>query len=70
MAQWAGLYKTSTAPLKRGKTAPNECPWYDTKQFDSEAPVMQEIWGMRSTRSLSVSLWFGLVAPDKFLSMG
>ena len=28
---------------------PNECPGYDTKQFDVEAPVMLELWGMRST---------------------
>ena len=27
----------------------NECPGYDTKQSDGEVPVMQELWGMRST---------------------
>ena len=31
---------------------PNECPAYDMKQSDGEAPVMPEIWGMRSTPSL------------------
>ena len=25
---------------------PNECPGYDTKQFDGEVPAMQELWGM------------------------
>ncbi len=27
----------------------NECPGYDTKQFDGEVPVMLELWGMRRT---------------------
>ena len=40
------------APLQRGKTPPNECPGYDTKQSDGEVPAMLEIWGMRSTPSL------------------
>ena len=31
---------------------PNECPRYDTKQSDDEAPVMLELWGMQSTPSL------------------
>ena len=31
----------------------NECPDNDTKQWDGEVPVMQEIWGMRSTPSLT-----------------
>ena len=35
-----------------GKTLPNECPGYDTKQSDGEVPVMLELWGMRSTPSL------------------
>ena len=37
-----GLKNTLTASLQRGKTQPphNECPGYDTKQFDGEAPVM------------------------------
>ena len=30
----------------------NEGPGYDTKQSDGEAPIMQELWGMRSTPSL------------------
>ena len=35
-----------------GKTSPlNECPGLDTKQSDSEVPVMLELWGMQSTPS-------------------
>ena len=34
----------------------NECPGYDTKQSDGEVPVMLELWGMRSTPSLTSSL--------------
>ena len=46
---------------------------YDTKQSDSEASVMLELWGMQSTYSLpllSSPLWTGVVASDRFLSMG
>ena len=31
-----GLQNTPTASLQRGKTPPNECPGYDTKQSDGE----------------------------------
>ena len=52
---------------------PNESPAYDTKQYDGEGPVMLELWGMQSTPSLPSlpgSLWPGVVAPDRVLSMG
>ena len=40
--------------LCRGiRPPPNECPGYDTKQSDGEVPAMLELWGMRSTPSLS-----------------
>ena len=58
--------------LHRGKI-PNECPRYDTKQFDAEAPVMLKFWGMRSTPSLPSLpslLRPGVVAPDRVLSKG
>ena len=51
----------------------NECPGYDTKQSDREAPVMLELWGMWSTPLLPSpprSLLPGFVAPDRFLFMG
>ena len=40
--------------------SPNECPEYGTKQSDGEVPVMQELWGIRSTPSLPsllIPLW-------------
>ena len=58
---------------KEIKLHPNECPGYDTKQSDSEVPVMLELWGMQSTSSLPYllgPLWPGVVAPDRVLSMG
>ena len=62
-----GLQNTPTTPLQRGKT-----PGYDTKQFDSEVPLMLELQGMESTPSLSLlpdPLWPGVVAPDRALSI-
>ena len=53
--------------LYRGVSPTNECPRYDTKQFDSEASVMLELWGMWSTPSLSLlpgPLWPRVVEPD------
>ena len=41
--------------LHRGNTYANEGPNYDTKQSDSEVPVILEIWGMRSTSSMPLS---------------
>ena len=55
------------------KTPPNECPWYDTKKYDGEVPVMLELWGTQNTTSLPLLpglLWPGMVAPDRALSMG
>ena len=40
--------------------------WYDTKKSDGDAAVL-EFGGMWSTPSLS--LWSGMVAPDRVLSM-
>ena len=69
-----GLSNTLTASLQRGKTpTPNECPRYDTKLSDGEAPVMLELWGIWSTPSLPSllgPLWPGLVTPDWVLSLG
>ena len=47
--------------------------WYDAKQSDGEVPVMPELWGMRSTPLsllLPGTLWPGMVAPERVLSMG
>ena len=59
--------------LCRGIRPQNECPRYDTKQSDGEAPVILELWGMWSTHSLLSllgSFWPGMVAPDNVPSMG
>ena len=61
--------------LCRGVRPPlhsNECPKYDTKQSDGEAPVILELWGMRSTLSLPLLpslLLSGVIDPDRVLSM-
>ena len=58
--------------MQKGKIPPNECTFYDTKQSDCKAPVMLELWGMQSTPSLTLlpgSLWPGVVATDRILSM-
>ena len=63
----------TTASLLRSKTSPNECPAYDTKQFDGEVSVMPEFWGMHNTLSLPLlpgPLWPRVVALDRVLSMG
>ena len=39
-----------------GKTPPNQCPTYNTKQSDGEVLVMLELWGMRNTLSLPLLL--------------
>ena len=57
----------------RVRVPTNECPGYDTKQSDSEVPVMLELWGMWNTCSLPLPpgpLWPGIVAPDRALTMG
>ena len=46
------LLNILTAPLQRDKHPTNKCPRYDTKQSDDEAPVILELWGMRSISSL------------------
>ena len=47
---------------------PYECPAYDNKRSDGEAPVMLELWGIRSTPSLPLlpdPFWPGVVTPDR-----
>ena len=69
---WAVEY-TDCISAQGQDPPPNECPRYDTKQYDGEVPVMLEFWGMLSTPSLPLlpgSLWPGVVAPDWVLSMG
>ena len=66
------LNNTPTAPCRRVRPPPNECPVYDTKQSDGEASVMVELWEMLSTSSLpflSGLLLPVVVAPDSTLSV-
>ena len=59
--------------LRGVRHPPNECPRYDTKQSVGEALVIPELWEIRSNFSMplfSGSLWLGVVAPDRVLSMG
>ena len=51
----------------------NECPGYNTKQYDAEVPVMQQLWRMWSTYSLPSlpgPLLPGVVTSDRSLSIG
>ena len=52
---------------------PQRMSWYDIKQSDGQVLLMLDIWGMQGNPSLSSlpgSLWFGVVVPDSFLSLG
>ena len=73
MAQSAGSVDYTDCISAVGKDSSNECPSYDTKQSDGEAPVILKLWEMRSTPSLPSlpgTFWRIVVAPDRFLSMG
>ena len=74
LAQSAGAVEYNDCTSAEGlEPSPNECPGYDTKQSDSEVPVMLGFWGIRSTPSLPLlpgSHWPGVVAPDRALSIG
>ena len=50
-----GLHNTLIASLQRGKTPLNECPEYDTKQSNIEAPVMLEFGGIWSTFFIAIA---------------
>ena len=51
---------------------PNECPRYDSKQSDGDAPVLELLgmWSNPSLPSLSGPLWPGVAEPDRAMSMG
>ena len=61
-----------TASLQKGKTLPDdECPGYDIKASDGEAPAL-EIWEIRYTPSLPLLLGPFLTrvkAPERILSV-
>ena len=73
IAQSAGAVEYTDCTFAEGWDTPQKCPGYDTKQSDGEAQAVLELWGMRSTSSLTSlpgPLWPGVVAPDRALSMG
>ena len=61
------------ANILRKGTPSWQVSWYDIKQSDCEAAIMLELWGMQSITSLALlpgSLWPGVKAPERVLSMG
>ena len=73
MTQLAGVVEYTDCISAEEWVSPNDCPDYDTKQFDGEATVMLEFGGMQSTPllpSFPGPLWPGMVAPDRVLAMG
>ena len=58
-----GLQNTLIASRQKGKIPLDKCSGYDTKQYDGEASVMLEFWGMQST-TLLPSLWPEVIATD------
>ena len=60
--------------LCRGvRPPPKECPRYDAKQYDGEAPVMCSAFPKTPTSSLALlpgPLCPGMIAPDRALTMG
>ena len=69
IAQSVGAGECNNYFSVEGLDSSNECPGYDTKQSDSGVSVMLELLGMKSTSSSPGSLWSGVVANSKVLSM-
>ncbi len=73
MSQLAGAAEYTNCISAEGSHSSHECPGYDTKQSDSEVPVMLELWEMWHNPSLPLlpgPLQPKVVAPDRVLSMG
>ena len=59
--------------LLRGEDSLNDCPGYDTKQSNGEAPVILQLQRMQRTPFLTLLpglIWPGVAAPDWIISMG
>ena len=48
----------------------NECPGYDIKQSNGEAPVMLQFLGNAEYSIIAIALKPGVVAHDRVLSTG
>ena len=71
--QSAGTVEYTDGFSAEGLDTHNECPVYDTKQYDGEVPVMLGLWEMPCTPSLPLlpgQLKPEMVAPDRALFMG
>ena len=62
MAQSATAVEYTDCISAEESNTPNECHGCKTKQSDGMAPVMLELWGLRSTPSLP--LFPGLLKPE------
>ena len=72
LAQSAGSVEDTNCMSAEGLDSPNECPGYDIKPSDCDAPIL-ELWEMQSAPSLPLLpglLWPRMVAPDRVLCMG
>ena len=72
-AESARAAKYTNCISVNGQDSSNEYPGYGTKQSDSVAQIMIELWGMWSTYLLPLltgPLWSGVVASDRVVSMG
>ena len=68
----AGALESTDCFSVKGYDNSKECPRYDSKQSEGEAPVILELWRIRTSSLLSLlgPIWSGVVAPDCILSMG
>ena len=67
------LKNTPTVSLQRGKTFPTSALDMTLNNLMVSAPVILELWGMQSIRSLPslpAPLWPKVVVPDRVLSLG
>ena len=68
-----GLQNTMTASLQSGKTSPLPKSVLFVILNNLMVAVILELWGKCSTPSMPLlpgTLWPGVVAPDRILSMG
>ena len=73
LAQSSGAVNIHWLLLCRGVTSQTCVLDMHIEQYNAKVPVLLELWEMRFTPSLSwlpSPLWSGVVAPDRFLSMG
>ena len=73
MTESAGAVEYTDCFSAEGNDFPIESLGYNSRQFDGQAPVMVEIWGIRSTPLLTAPPgppWLEVVALGRVLSLG